>query len=176
MKLDLLIRTLQRRRASLLVAIIVVQAICAIFFIGDLVGDFQDKATNDPLQLALETAATIALAAGVVYLSFELRDLLMRMKSMELGLRAARGEAQKMLGEFFEQWGLTPSERDVALFILKGLDNDAIAQMRGTAPSTVRVQAARVYAKAGVSGRAQLFSVFMDELLAGERESATAEH
>ena len=40
--------------------------------------------------------------------------------------------------------------------------------MRGTAPGTVRAQCTSIYAKAGVDGRAQLFSVFMEELLAGE--------
>lgn len=39
--------------------------------------------------------------------------------------------------------------------------------MRGTAPGTVRAQCTAVYGKAGVDGRAQLFSVFMEELLIG---------
>jgi DNA-binding CsgD family transcriptional regulator len=38
--------------------------------------------------------------------------------------------------------------------------------MRGTAQGTVRAQCTTLYAKAGVEGRAQLLSIFMEELLA----------
>jgi len=75
---------------------------------------------------------------------------------------------------FFDKWALTPSERDVALLVLKGIDNETIASLRGTAPGTVRAQCARIYQKADVDGRAQLFSVFLEELLAVEPDRTAA--
>ena len=54
------------------------------------------------------------------------------------------------------------------MLILKGFDNDTIAEFRGTAVGTIRAQSTRVYAKAGVDGRAQLFSILLEELLADE--------
>ncbi|MFN3642142.1 MAG: helix-turn-helix transcriptional regulator [Gemmobacter sp.] len=67
----------------------------------------------------------------------------------------------------FRAWGLTPAERDVAWLALEGLDTAEIAGRRGAAAGTVRAQLARVYAKAGVSGRAQFAALFVEDLLAG---------
>ncbi len=152
-----------------LAAIIVLQALCAMFFVGDVLVDLSHGDHLDDLHLILEAAAALALSAGVIYLMRELRDLINRMASMELGIRAARGEMALLIDAFFDQWRLTPSEREIALLVLKGIDNDSIAKMRGTAQGTVRAQCTRIYAKAQVDGRAQLLSVFMEELLhAGE--------
>lgn len=158
----------QERRAATLAAVILAQGVSAAFFLADLATDLATGDHLDDLHMILEMIATLALIAGGLALMHELRALLVRMHEMQEGLRAARGEMSGVIGRFFDAWGLTPSERDVALLILKGLENKEIAAVRGAAPGTVRAQSARVYAKAGVSGRAQLFSVFMEELLAAD--------
>lgn len=154
-----------RHRAATLAAIIVVQALCAVFFAADVIGDLALGGTEDTWHLWVESVAAVALVAGLLLQMFELRRLLHQMAQTEAGLRAARGEMAEVIGQFFDDWRLTPAERDVALLILKGIDNDTIARLRGTAAGTVRAQATAIYAKAGVDGRAQLFSLFMDELL-----------
>ncbi len=160
----------RERRAMVLAALIVVQALCAMFFIGDVVVDLGQGDHLDDLHLILEAVAALALSMGVIYLMRELYDLLTRMLAMELGIRAARGEMTDLIDTFFDQWRLTPSERDVAFLVLKGIGNKSIARMRGTAPSTVRAQCTRIYAKAQVDGRAQLLSIFMEELLHADDE------
>jgi DNA-binding CsgD family transcriptional regulator len=65
----------------------------------------------------------------------------------------------------FEDWGLTAAERDVALFALKGLSIAEIADLRQTSQGTVKAQTNAIYRKAGVSGRPQLLSLFVDELM-----------
>ncbi len=153
----------------MLAAIILLQALSAMFFVGDVLYDLNQGDHLDDIHLMLEALAAIALTTGVIYLMHELRDLLNRMSAMEFGIRAARGEMATLIDSFFDQWRLTPSERDIALLVLKGIDNDSIATMRGTAPGTVRAQCSRIYEKAKVDGRAQLLSVFIEELLhAGE--------
>ncbi|MDP2315348.1 MAG: LuxR C-terminal-related transcriptional regulator [Pseudomonadota bacterium] len=86
---------------------------------------------------------------------------------------AARWEAQaraavrafaEAVDTEFDHWQLTASERDVALLLLKGMSMKDIASARGTSERTVRQQAATVYAKAGVEGRAELASYFLDAL------------
>ena len=149
----------------MLAAIILLQALCAMFFVGDVLYDLNQGDHLDDIHLMLEALAAIALTAGVFYLMHELRNLLNRMSAMEFGIRAARGEMATLIDSFFDLWRLTPSEREVALLVLKGIDNDSIAAMRGTAQGTVRAQCTRIYAKAEVDGRAQLLSVFMEELL-----------
>ena len=158
-----------------LAAIIVLQALCAIFFIADVIADLKGGEHLDDLHLILEAVAALALTMGVIYLMHELRDLLNRMAAMEFGIRAARGEMANLIDAFFTQWQLTPSERDIAHLVLKGIDNDSIAAMRGTAQSTVRAQCTRIYAKADVDGRAQFLSIFMEELLhAGDEKQSQA--
>jgi DNA-binding CsgD family transcriptional regulator len=157
------------RRAMTLAALILLQALCAIFFVGDVIIDLSDGDHLDDMHLILEAVAALALTAGVIYLMRELRDLLDRMAAMAFGIRAARGEMIKLIDAFFDQWRLTPSEREIALLVLKGIDNESIARMRGTAQGTVRAQCTGIYAKANVDSRAQFLSIFMEELLhAGE--------
>ena len=154
------------RRAATLAALIVLQALCAMFFVGDVIVDFNDRGDRGDVHIVIEAMAAVALTVGVLYLMFELRRLLLHMESMDLGLRAARGEMFAIIQGFFDAWALSAAERDVALLLLKGLDNETIASVRGTAKGTVRAQSASIYAKAGVDGRAQLISLFLEELLA----------
>ncbi len=153
------------RRAWGLAVLIVVNVACVVFFLGDVIADFESLTAGESTHLIVEAVVSIALLAGTAFLLAELRRLLQRNASMETGLRAARGEMMLVVDRFFDEWQLTHSERDVAFLVLKGLDNDDIATLRGTAGGTVRAQCARIYAKAGVSGRPQLLSVFMEELL-----------
>jgi hypothetical protein len=53
----------------------------------------------------------------------------------------------------------------VALFAIKGLTTAEIAALRGTSEGTVKAQTNAIYRKAGVTGRPQLLSLFIDELI-----------
>ena len=70
-----------------------------------------------------------------------------------------------MLEDRFAIWGLTASERDVAILSIKGLSVAEIAEARGSAEGTIKAHSAAVYRKAGVTGRLQLLSLFVDELV-----------
>ena len=72
---------------------------------------------------------------------------------METQLRQASGAFAELLEERFRAWGLTPSERDVAWFTIKGLSIADIARLRQTSDGTVKAQSNAIYRKAGVSGR-----------------------
>ena len=131
------------------------------------------------LFLVCAAVAAVVLVVGTSFMILELRRILQRNASMEIGIRAARGEMQAVIDKYFAEWRLSDAERDVALLLLKGLDNETIASIRGTATGTVRAQCAGIYAKAGVDGRSQLMSVFMEELLSEPlgalRDGAAAE-
>lgn len=161
-------RKTDERRAIVLAGVIVVQALTALFFLGDVASDILQDGKLEDFHMWLEALAAIALFGGVAFLMIELRRVMNRLALLDRSMRAARGEMAEVIDNFFTEWGLTPSERDVALMVLKGIDNDEIARIRGTAPGTVRAQCTAIYGKAGVDGRAQLFSVFMEELLAGD--------
>lgn len=65
----------------------------------------------------------------------------------------------------FLRWALTPAEREVGLLLLKGLSLKEIATLRGASERTVRQQAAAIYKKADVAGRAELSAFFLEDLL-----------
>lgn len=154
------------RRAAVLAWMTTIQALCALFFIGDVAFDLYAGDGQALGHLWMESFVAVVLLIGLGVLIIELRQLLLRMDRVTAGLMAARGEMAEVIEAFFSTWELTPAERDVALMILKGLDNDSIATVRGRAAGTVRAQSAAIYAKAGVDGRTQFLSLFMEELLA----------
>ena len=54
----------------------------------------------------------------------------------------------------------------MALLAIKGLSLAEIAAVRKTKDGTIKAQCNAIYRKAGVTGRTQLLSLFIEELLA----------
>lgn len=152
-----------KRRASALAVVLAVQALAAVFFIAD-VG--QDLVWNGltPHSL-LEAIVAAALILGTAFGALQMRQVLNRIRQAETAMSIASGALFDLIEARFREWGLTPSEAEVAMFMLKGLDIADIARARGAAQGTVRAQMTKVYAKAGVSGRGQLTSLFIEDLL-----------
>jgi DNA-binding CsgD family transcriptional regulator len=155
-------------KAALLAGLLVLQIVCVGFFVLDITGDFTrwDVLGEGALHRGLELLATMALATGVALTWLEIRRLRQRQDRVEQQLRVASGAFLELIEEHFELWGLTPSERDVALLTIKGLPIAEIAALRATKDGTVKAQCNAIYSKAGVSGRHQLLSLFIEELLA----------
>lgn len=153
------------RRARALGAIVAVQALATIFFVGDALADLRAEGLTP--HILIEALIALALLAGVVFGLRELRHLLDRAARDSQALAAASGALADLVEARFAQWGLTAAEADVAMLALKGFDSAEIAGLRGSAPGTVRAQLAQVYAKAGVGSRAALVSLFFDDLLDG---------
>jgi DNA-binding CsgD family transcriptional regulator len=149
-----------------LVAVTALQFACALYFLGDILSELPEFRT-DPLHPALEGLAVGVFWVGSVWGTRQLAAVLRRTQRLEEGMRAATGAFLDLLEENFARWGLTPSERDVALLAIKGLSIAEIAQIRATREGTIKAQCAAIYRKAGVSGRAQLLSLFIEDLMAG---------
>lgn len=156
------------RRSNLLAALLLVQTVAAVFFLGDVLGEmgFPYDWPGIDLHTGVEAVVSVCLAIGLGFSALEMRRTLERQQRAETALSVASGAFAGVLDAFFTQWALTPAERDVALMVLKGLENEQIAAARGSAVGTVRAQTTRIYAKAGVTSRSQLMSVFIEELLA----------
>ena len=73
------------------------------------------------------------------------------------GLTAA---IEKQLGE----WGLSAAEKEVSFLLIKGLSFREISEVRATSENTVRQQAATIYRKSNLEGRAQLSAFFLEDL------------
>lgn len=148
-----------------LAAILILQCVAAVFFVADVGVDL----VYAPLagHSLVEAMVTLALVAGIVLSTRQLRRAMDRVAAQERTIGTARGDLGRIVEAQFVAWGLTPAERDVGLLALKGLDPAEIARLRGAAASTVRAQLTRIYSKAGVSGRAQFAAWFVEDLLDG---------
>lgn len=142
---------------------LMVQSVAAVFFVGDALGDLLTDPTAP--HSVVEAIVTLALILGIVFGGWQLRQTLDRMQDQERALDSARGALAEVIERQFADWGLTPAERDVAHFAIKGLDVADIARMRNAATGTVRAQLTHIYAKAGVSGRAQFAAWFVEDLM-----------
>lgn len=72
---------------------------------------------------------------------------------------------QPYIQDQFTEWGLTKTEGEIGLLLLKGLSLREISNIRGTSETTVRQQALVLYKKASVDGRHQFAALFLEELL-----------
>jgi DNA-binding CsgD family transcriptional regulator len=151
-----------------ILAIFVVQAVCAFFFVSDIVASvFGLRSTPISWEARefLEIGAALGLTLGVLLGAAILRRTLRERNLARERLRRASGAFMDLLEERFGEWGLTPAERDVALFAIKGMSTAEIATLRGTSEGTIKAQTAAIYRKAGVTGRPQLLSLFIEDLM-----------
>jgi DNA-binding CsgD family transcriptional regulator len=81
------------------------------------------------------------------------------------GAEAALADFSRAVDERFAAWGLTPTERDIALRLLKGHSHKQVAFETGRSERTVRQHAVAVYQKSGLAGRAELAAFFLEDLL-----------
>lgn len=152
-----------KRRAGALAVVLSVQALAAVFFIADVGQDLLWGGFNS--HSVLEAIVAQALILGTAFGALQMRQVLNRIRQAETAMSVASSALFDLIEARFQEWGLTPSEAEVALFSLKGLDIADIALARGSAEGTVRAQMTKVYAKAQVSGRAQLTSFFIEDLM-----------
>ena len=154
------------RRAVATTFLVTLQTLATIFFIADVVGDIAEDGWS--MHLLVETGATVALLAGVVFGALHLRWLILRARLDETAVATARGAMSDLIRQRFLEWQLTGAEADVALFALKGFDAAEIAHLRGAASGTIRAQLARIYARADVHSQVSLMAVMVEDLVDGD--------
>lgn len=161
-------RPLPRRgdRPYALIGLILFQCFCTAFFVYDVTSDLEEGLTS-LFHMLPELAATVGLVLGVGFEMRALVRLLRQQARMEQSLGVASGALNDVMEGHFRQWGLTPSEQDVATFTIKGCSIAEIAQLRGSAEGTVKTHLNAIYRKAGIQGRGQLVSVLIEDLMGG---------
>jgi DNA-binding CsgD family transcriptional regulator len=157
------LRKAGRRQTVALSAFLVVQTMGTVFFVGDVIGDLREDPVS--VHFIFEAGVTTVLVLGIFFGIWALRRTIELLRAQDAALDVARGALSHVIEAQFANWSLTPAERDVAFLALKGLDVAEIAGLRGAAQGTVRAQLTKIYAKAGVSGRAQFAAYFVEDLL-----------
>ena len=164
-------------RRAILGLILVVQVVCAGFFISQILISVLGLAI-EPIDWVyhelIEIGAALGLLIGSVLGVVALRHAWAQSDRAEAALRRARAAFRDVMDERFDEWDLTPAERDVALFAIKGFSTADIAGFRGVSEGTIKAQTNAIYRKAGVTGRPQLLSLFIDELVDGDAPAQSA--
>ena len=150
-----------------LVALFLLQLICVTYLLIDALIDVSglEELAGIRENHLLEYLVVMALVFSLVATGFQIYQLLMRNRNIENQLKAASGRFAELLEQHFRDWRLTSSERDVALLAIKGLGIADVAELRNTKEGTVKAQLNSIYRKAGVTGRPQLISMFVEELM-----------
>lgn len=134
---------------------------------------------NDPQPLDYDFIIVFICLIATAYVSYlilrqdktqvELETKLVKVRKQLEGsnirLREGKKEYQEVIQWQFAEWSLTPSEKEVALLILKGLSIKEISQARSTKEKTVRTQASSIYDKSNLGGRHELSAWFFEDLL-----------
>jgi DNA-binding NarL/FixJ family response regulator len=123
------------------------------------------------LLMGASAGAAVYLAHGWRRAEASLAGTRRSLAEREVERDAWRGRAEASLaglGRAIDEqcavWGLTPTEREVALALLKGHGHKQIAAATGRSERTVRQHAVAVYEKSGLGGRAELAAFFLDGL------------
>lgn len=163
------------RRDRIITVLIVI--LMAIFAIVDLQEDIQG---NEPFLQIFYEGIVFALAIfGIAVLLDRNNILRSQIKGVKSELFNSNTEAEKWKKEHLAtisgighaidlqltEWGLSPTEKEIALFLLKGLSFREISEIRGTNEKTVRQQALKVYEKSNLSGRTELSAFFLEDML-----------
>ncbi len=151
--------------------------------IMDIYADISEGAEIN--HLLLETAIATSSFIGLFYLWFQFhseRKHSLKLEEEKVLLKEItekyknksdvflRGLSSR-IDEYFNEWKLSHAERDITLFLLKGLTPKNIAEIRKTSEKTVRHQINAIYRKANFNTREELTAFFLEDLLAPESET-----
>lgn len=154
-------RRLIRRRRLELAAL----AGAIVFFGYDLAVDVLLEGEFGSLHFIIESIVFVGISVALIIGARDLRSLRENLRREAERNRAFSGELAAVIDDRMEEWRLTRSEKDVAWMIIKGYRFTEIADARGVKESTCRLQATSLYAKAGVSGRAEFVAEIIQPLL-----------
>lgn len=156
-----------------LAVLMAVQIVCTAFFLNDVIADFraQSSVGTFDLHLSMELVAALSLVLAIIAEGSYLIHLLRRKAHLEDSLQTASAAVYDVIYAHFEEWRLSPSETDVATFLVKGLEIADIARLRSCAEGTVKAHLHAIYRKSGTHNRGEFLSVLIDGLLVGQGET-----
>lgn len=157
----------------------------ALLLTLEIVTESDELSFFDIVMDAVSLALTIGAAVGVTLLAQRMQAQHEEKMTLirDLAIAQAEGDGWRSkvrshlaglkagMDRQFQEWGMTPAEREVGLLILKGLSHREIATLRATTEATVRQQAQSIYRKASLPGKTAFSAYFLEDLFASEGET-----
>lgn len=161
-------KTRVKETGILFAVIFFVQVLLTGFFLFDLLSS-RIALSSSPLpwrvRELIELAGALGLLIGIFVSFYELAKTRSRMRTLRSRMRVASSAFFDLVQDEFDAWHLTPKERDVGIFILKGLTNSEISDITDKKEGTIKAQTNSLFRKAGVSNRSQFACYFIEILL-----------
>ncbi len=146
------------------------------------------------LHIVIELLMMVAALVGAAYYWKRFRTAQRLERTLKRDLEKARADTahwheeerellvnlKQAVNRQFTRWDFSPTDREIAYYLLKGLSMKEIARLRDSTDRSVKQQAYVLYHKAGLGGRAELSAYFLGGLLhsdaaavedAGEQDS-----
>ena len=142
----------------------IVLVAATLFFAYDIIVDLIEK-DESWLHLFVETIVFLAISTVLFQELRRLRQLKAELSEERIRTARLSGELLAVMRNQFAQWGLSPSESEIVLLLIKGLSMKEIAEARQVKEKTIRQQATSVYAKSGYAGRHELAAHFIEDLM-----------
>jgi len=156
------------KRPWIVWCLVLIQCLCGAYFLWEILASLLGL-PSVPLRWSLrelvEAGASIGLIIGAI---LGVRLALVAQNATHRAENARRitsGEFATVVERYFHGLDLTSAETEVAWFVLKGMSLAEIAELRSTRIGTVKAQCTAIYRKAGVTGKSQLISQLVEDLL-----------
>ena len=156
---------ISRKEYFFRVQVLLMLAAAILFFAYDLLVDAIVKDEFLSSHFIIESIVFAGVSVVLVFSTLDLHRLRSRLRHEVKRNQLFSTVLADSIGDQMDEWRLTRSEKTVAWYIIKGYRFSEIANIRGVKESSTRLQATSVYAKAGVSGRAELVAEILQPLL-----------
>lgn len=155
-------------RAWVVWTLVLIQCLCGAYFLWEILASILGI-PSVPLRWNVRELVEAGASIGLILGAFlGVRLALVAQKATyraETARRITSGEFTTVVEGYFEKLGLTGAETEIAWLVLKGMSMAEIANLRQTRIGTVKAQCTAIYRKAGVSGKSQLVSQLVEDLL-----------
>jgi len=140
-----------------------------IFFVVDVITDIVNNAPRD-IHFYLEGFFVIALVYILIFQIKEIRTMEVEIETSHQELEVLKGGLTREIEKQFNSWQLTPSEKEVAWLILKGISYSDIAKVKDISKRTVDQHSGSIFKKSNSSNRHEFVSGFIEEILTIQSE------
>lgn len=156
------------KQPSVIWGLVVIQVACGSYFLWEVLASVLGLPTF-PLRWQTREFVEIGASLGLILGTF-LGVHYARSASKDTAQAAAihrltSMEFKAVVQDYFDDLGLTRPESETGWHLLKGLSMAEIANSRGTNIAKVKTHCTAIYRKAGVSGKRQLFSTLIQNVL-----------
>ncbi len=135
-----------------------------LFFVGDVITDVLEESIKG-FHFYSESFFVIFLLYVLIYQIKEIRLMEREVVTTHKKLSEIKGGLTKIINSQFDDWRFTPTEKEVAWLVIKGISYVKIADLKGISKRTVEQHTSSIYKKSKVQNRHEFVTGFLEDIL-----------